>query len=680
MRRHHRAMILSVIASASIAGGPATPAEFEAGTAITDPSVLFALETAEPGSPGFRIDALVAPNGGKSVAIRNDNLFRGALSPIARSLIHSIDTLPEQSLDNDAKAVFKNGGSPDFRFSSRFIVDKSSTFQLVGVINRMDRAYRIIDGHHKKIDNCGEIRFIYRFTYDVVTVDNMEITSRLPITFNVVLNAKDASDPTPCSVIAKRWLDAGAQTTTGKPLADFLRSASGPLGNINPSLVDRIEVNFQMLRLPVSSKPDMGGHAEYLLKIFRRSGPTKPFLVTYLENEIDRTKLQSDPALLGNFKKWLFRPASIAALDQGILDIPTDYLATEAKSISPAGPARSENQPSFGLMSDEEIQAALDQYLATGAKLKTVQSVGGFKKRLDDFSCNGCHQTRAIAGFHFPGADRAETITANSVHIPGSAHFFADIPRRRAVIEAFAQKKPVDYSRGFSGRPLDRYKTALAGTQLFDGWGAVCYIQPPDGQPDKSFSSWTCGTGLECRDLHGSDREPSLGVCVTAGERKIGDPLEFGRIETGAFGNDNYSRIFPKGDGFPMPPEGRSDYVASHQEFRASDSSGGFPAGMLRIDGCENLPGEAKCGRVAATGFNKCISDGRPFQDCLKLTKTAGLRACDRANPCRQDYICTDPYADLPGDKSKGTCIPPYFVFQFRVDGHPSSFGEPNPD
>jgi len=31
-------------------------------------------------------------------------------------------------------------------------------------------------------------------------------------------------------------------------------------------------------------------------------------------------------------------------------------------------------------------------------------------------------------GVHFPGADRADAITANAVHIPGSAHFFADIP------------------------------------------------------------------------------------------------------------------------------------------------------------------------------------------------------------------------------------------------------------
>jgi hypothetical protein len=604
------------------------------------------------------------------------------LSPVARSLTNAIQTLPERSLDSAVRDEFKKPDSADLRFNPKFIVDSRSSFQLVGVINRMDRAYKVIDRSHRKIDNCGEIRFIYRFIYDVTTDDGSEVTSRLPITLNVVLDAKSADDPMSCAAIAKRWQDAGDQTTTGKALADFLRSSNGPLGSLDASLVDRLEVNFQMLRLPVSSKPQMGGDAEYLLKVFRRPGVDKPFFVTFLENQVDRVKLLADPTLLKRFKAWMLRKETIVAIDQGILDIPTDYLATQAKSISPGGSGRSENQPFFGLFDDQEIQSALDAFRASGGKLNTVLTVEGFKKRLNDFSCSGCHQTRAIAGFHFPGADRQDAIPANAVHIPGSAHFFADVPRRKAVIAAFAGSNPVDYGRGFSGRPLDRYKASLAGTQLFDGWGSVCYTPPPGTNADASFASWTCASGLECRQLHRSQREPGFGVCVTAsGKSAIGDPLEFGAITTGAFGDDDYGRDAPpSGTGLPKPPPGRRDYVASHQEYDPPTRSGGFPAGMLRLDGCNDLPGEAKCGRVADTGFNQCISDGRPFPECLKKTKTAGLRACDRANPCRQDYICTAPYPDLPGDKNKGTCIPPYFVFQFRVDGQPSSFGDPNSD
>ncbi|WP_210215090.1 hypothetical protein, partial [Mesorhizobium sp. M4B.F.Ca.ET.089.01.1.1] len=94
----------------------------------------------------------------------------------------------------------------------------------------------------------------------------------------------------------------------------------------------------------------------------------------------------------------------------------------------------------------------------------------------------------------------------------------------------------------------------------------------------------------------------------------------------------------------------------------------------------------------------------------------AGMRACDAADPCRDDYICVSPVASSPEDfeayfdarsnaltkkpyfkyivgkpysaadyygqrfpdrdwldrhDRRGLCIPPYFVFQFRSDKHP---------
>jgi hypothetical protein len=151
-------------------------------------------------------------------------------------------------------------------------------------------------------------------------------------------------------------------------------------------------------------------------------------------------------------------------------------------------------------------------------------------------------------------------------------------------------------------------------------------------------------------------------------------------VSYSSYGDDSYRRTVPPGSTdagnyvVPDPPNDRKDYVVSHQGFRRADSTGGFPAGMLGIDGCTNLPAEATCGRVAATGFNDCVASGKPFTECLTFTKLAGLRACDRSNPCREDYICTAPYGDLGNNGDRGTCIPPYFMFQFRVDGHPSSF------
>ena len=99
------------------------------------------------------------------------------------------------------------------------------------------------------------------------------------------------------------------------------------------------------------------------------------------------------------------------------------------------------------------------------------------------------------------------------------------------------------------------------------------------------------------------------------------------------------------------------------------------------------------------------------------FTSFSGVRACDAARPCRDDYICVQPMAEKAEDASgifdkrlaslndepffrnvlgkpykaenyfgqtrpdnawldrndrRGICIPPYFVFQFRSDNHPA--------
>jgi len=38
----------------------------------------------------------------------------------------------------------------------------------------------------------------------------------------------------------------------------------------------------------------------------------------------------------------------------------------------------------------------------------------------------------------------------------------------------------------------------------------------------------------------------------------------------------------------------------------------------------------------------------------------------DQKTPCRDDYICAESFVP-----ERGVCVPPYFLFQFRVDGHP---------
>jgi hypothetical protein len=81
---------------------------------------------------------------------------------------------------------------------------------------------------------------------------------------------------------------------------------------------------------------------------------------------------------------------------------------------------------------------------------------------------------------------------------------------------------------------------------------------------------------------------------------------------------------------------------------------------------CGALSGTARCGAIAVLEpFNACVARGEPFFECLQHhARPAGLRACSEAEPCRDDYVCAR-------TATGGACIPPYFLFQLRVDGHP---------
>jgi len=91
----------------------------------------------------------------------------------------------------------------------------------------------------------------------------------------------------------------------------------------------------------------------------------------------------------------------------------------------------------------------------------------------------------------------------------------------------------------------------------------------------------------------------------------------------------------------------------------------GFPAGMCVV-ACGKMNDDEACGGIPQlTGFNNCLAAGRPFADCVRdNANPAAMRACDAEHACRDDYICA-----RAGDR--GVCMPPYFLYQLRVDGHP---------
>ncbi|MGZ5870713.1 MAG: hypothetical protein ACXWKP_01230 [Bradyrhizobium sp.] len=396
----------------------------------------------------------------------------------------------------------------------------ATRFVLAGIVNRMDRAYV------SKV-NCGEIRLIYRLTQtDAPAVGDHAASPRLPMTLNLVLKAKDdnttggKSAALTCAEIARRWLAAGDWPLTGAALAERLSSDGGPLDLIRPENIDRIETNLQIAHASKSAIRDF--RTDYLLKVFDYNAQTQAFEEATLENQIDRERILADATLGRDFKAWLLEPTHFSELDRGTILIPEKYLARRAIAPTPSGFSPSDLQPAFGLVQGEgtaadpiftnnDVIVALEKAAGRGISMQNIRSVAGFERRLNDITCAGCHQTRGIGGFHFPGVDWMAANPSNSTVVPGSPHFFGDQVRRRAILTSMRDGKSPDYSRGFSGRPQLRGSRELAGTEYENGWGALCY--GPRGNAadnDRSFRSWTCAKGLACQVMSEASQ---MGMC-----------------------------------------------------------------------------------------------------------------------------------------------------------------------
>ena len=134
-----------------------------------------------------------------------------------------------------------------------------------------------------------------------------------------------------------------------------------------------------------------------------------------------------------------------------------------------------------------------------------------FQRRLNDITCAGCHQTRGIGGFHFPGVDWMAAKPSNAAVVPASPHFFGDQVRRRDILAALRDGRTPDYSKGFASRPQLRGSRELAGTIYNDGWGAHCFrMSAKPAQNDRSFRNWTCSKGLSCQ---ASSEITRMGMC-----------------------------------------------------------------------------------------------------------------------------------------------------------------------
>ena len=318
--------------------------------------------------------------------------------------------------------------------------------------------------------------------------------------------------------------------------------------------------------------------------------------------------------------------------------IPDRFLATRAISVAPRGHARKGNRPFSELYGDGAAFADLPY-----ASAELVKSTSGLLRRLDQGTCTGCHQTRAIAGFHMLGESRDPEARLNALAVPRSSHLSIELRWRSSLGEALASGAAFTTPRPFGDR-----RSAGPG-----GYGAHCALTA-----DATFAGWTCAPGLRCRNLSGD----SIGTCAPADGNHEGDACEEVRIdaEDGVTGT-RYTAA-----------ENESCVLAGVTARECSPNAFGFPGGNCSIP-CAVLGGRTKdghsvCTDLPATGYEAdCFRLPIPIEECLPTRSLRrGVRWCDAQNACRDDYACGR-VPGLPPDQ--GACVPPYFVFSMRVDG-----------
>ena len=492
----------------------------------------------------------------------------------------------------------------------------NSNYELVGVINRLDKMTF-------NPNACGELRFIYRLAYATP-----KIQSRLPLTINLVFTQAKEKDIN-CRDVLNRWrapLDLSSQNiiqwlmTTG-PLAPNLISADKRFA---------LETNFQAIRSATAIRNLLGGNAEYILRVYKftSAGLTRG----YLENTIDYKKINESLVLKSELLTFLKTPINFDRLDSGILNIPEKFLTQKISSFAPHGIARLENRLFDRVFSEKDFEDMNYQ------NRKYVLSANAVLRRLNDSSCIGCHQNRTIAGFHFLGLDRQGSHPQNSILFEGSGHFKSEIFRRSKYLNEIANNQIPKTDQPFS----------IAPSGLKAQYGDFCGLKN-----SKGFSNWVCDSGLECQLLEGAVGEKDLGKCFPT-TRLAGDPCLQNYVIQNHHSLDKMVQPWKE--------------LSCANGYTCQLPGGGFPGGMCTSQ-CSQITNKNReiCGVIAGNGFSACLETGiKTFGECIDATKETRSRGlCNNQLSCRNDYVCAKV------SETEGACLPSYFLFQIRVDGHP---------
>lgn len=581
---------------------------------VTEPAALVALERR-----GLALAPVLARAGGADadLGVTSSNADLEARSKAWRSLIAVVDADVDES--SARPGIGREVTAPDHPFVADWLRSPRAHFELVAVVDRLDRKLQ------EPLPGCGEVRLVYRLA--LAPPDRP--TTRLPMTVNAVLTQPE--DPGGgCRGVASRWLalaPAGAARV------------AGALALVDAARLTRVEIDLQNEHGP-SIRRDEDDHAEYVLRVFdvTADGALAPRLL------LDTPRPDLDAAERDALGAWVAR--SFDDIDRGTAVVPDRFLATRAISVAPRGVARAANRPFRALFGERgEAFASLPFDRA-----RLVRSPAALVRRLDELTCEGCHQSRSIAGFHVLGEERDPDARFNALAHGTSSHFDEELPWREALLERVAAGDDL------ASYPVPRPFAERASVPG-DGYGTHCAGR----RDDPTFAGWTCGPGLHCRDLHGDPL--GIGACAPDDGRHPGDACQSVLLEP-RDGPDG-DRVLARHAEACTPSEG-----ADPRQTSCSPNAFGFPGGTCS-DACD-VVGERRgltiCAELPLAGFESdCFVDATPVERCLpRHLLRRRVRACDPSHPCRDDYAC----ARVPGaSPDAGACVPPYFVLQARVDG-----------
>ena len=482
---------------------------------------------------------------------------------------------------------------------------------------------------------CGEVRLTYR----LALTNPGRPGTRLPMTVNFIFRTPSSApaatpdwEPPPrppdaCRRFAQAWLSlpAGGRARADA-LAAMIKGAS-PLA--------RVEVNLQNVHGP-SYRLDEDDHAEYLLRAFDVTDAGRTAAARTL---VDTPRADLTREERRQLRAWILD--HFDAIDAGAFVLPQRFLAARAVSVTPRGLARPRNRP-FRALFGEDAEAMHAFARLPYSRAKAVRSPAALLRRLDQSTCQGCHESRSIAGFHLLGEERDDLTAFNALLQGSSAHAHDELPWREQLVRATAEQRADVPPRPFADRGV------------WTGYGAHC------GLGDPGFAGWTCAPGLECRDLYAEE----VGQCVPTQANFDGDACQDARISPNGEAPDGDRMIAkePRACTSIVDPNGAPP--------ACSPNAYGFPGGFC-IEGCRDLGAIAAGGHICVdlpvSGYEAdCFDTEQPIEECIKghLTR-AWARACDTTAPCRDDFAC----ARVVPEATTGACIPPYFLFQVRVDG-----------